>query len=31
MNQDASMQWSVWGGWDAGVGSFGPMAGPGSF
>jgi len=31
MSQDASMQWSVWGGWDAGVGSFGPMAGPGSF
>src|SRR6266436_9452510 len=28
MSQDASMQWSVWGGWDAGVGSFGPMAGP---
>jgi hypothetical protein len=31
MYQDASMQWSVWGGWDAGLGSFGPMAGPGSF
>jgi hypothetical protein len=31
MYQDAEMQWSVWGGWDAGVGSFGPMAGPGSF
>ena len=31
MYQDASMQWSVWGGWDAGVGSFGPMAGPGAF
>src|SRR5438094_921041 len=31
MSQDASMQWSVWGGWDAGAGSFGPMAGPGSF
>src|SRR6266513_4618728 len=28
MSQDASMQWSVWGGWDAGAGSFGPMAGP---
>ena len=25
MYQDASMQWSVWGGWDAGFGSFGPM------
>jgi hypothetical protein len=31
MYQDASMQWSVWGGWDAGFGSYGPMAGPGSF
>jgi len=28
MYQDAEMQWSVWGGWDAGFGSFGPMAGP---
>jgi hypothetical protein len=31
MYQDATMQWSVWGGWDAGFGSFGPMAGPGSY
>ena len=31
MYQDASMQWSVWGGWDAGFGSFGPMGGPGPF
>jgi hypothetical protein len=28
MYQDASMQWSVWGG---GEGVFGPMAGPGAF
>jgi len=31
MYQDASMEWSVWGGWDAGVGSFGPMGGPGPY
>jgi hypothetical protein len=31
MYQDAEMQWSVWGGWDAGFGSFGPMAGPGVY
>jgi hypothetical protein len=31
MYQDASMEWSVWGGWDAGFGSFGPMAGPGPY
>jgi hypothetical protein len=31
MYQDSEMQWSLWGGWDAGFGSFGPMAGPGSF
>jgi hypothetical protein len=31
MYRDATMQWSVWGGWDAGFGSYGPMAGPGSF
>jgi hypothetical protein len=29
MYQDAEMQWSLWGGWGAGFGSFGPMAGPG--
>ena len=31
MYQDAEMQWSVWGGWDAGFGSFGPMGGPGVY
>lgn len=31
MYQDAAMEWSVWGGWDAGIGSFGPMAGPGPY
>ena len=31
MYQDTEMQWSVWGGWDAGFGSFGPMAGPGPY
>ena len=31
MYQDAEMQWSVWGGWDAGLGSFGPMAGAGPY
>jgi hypothetical protein len=31
MYQDAAMQWSLWGGWGAGFGSFGPMAGPGAF
>ncbi len=31
MYQDAEMEWSVWGGWDAGFGSYGPMGGPGSF
>ena len=31
MYQDASMEWSVWGGWDAGLGSFGPMGGPGPY
>jgi hypothetical protein len=31
MYQDAEMQWSVWGGWDAGLGSFGPMGGPGPY
>ncbi len=31
MYQDAEMQWSVWGGWDAGFGSFGPIAGPGPY
>jgi hypothetical protein len=31
MYQDAEMEWSVWGGWDAGFGSFGPMGGPGLY
>jgi hypothetical protein len=31
MYQDEEMQWSVWGGWDAGFGSFGPMGGPGPY
>ncbi len=31
MYQDASMEWSVWGGWDAGFGAFGPMGGPGPY
>jgi len=31
MYQDAEMQWSVWGGWDAGLGAWGPMGGPGPF
>src|SRR5215471_21384622 len=31
MYQDAEMQWSLWGGWDAGLGSVGPMAGAGPF
>lgn len=31
MYQDTEMQWSVWGGWDAGFGSFGPMAGAGPY
>jgi len=29
--QDAEMEWSLWGGWDAGAGSFGPMGGPGPY
>ncbi len=31
MYQDSEMEWSVWGGWDAGFGSFGPMGGPGPY
>ena len=31
MYQDAEMQWSMWGGWDAGLGSWGPMGGPEPF
>jgi|SRR5581483_1823124 len=29
MYQDTAMEWSMWDGWDAGAGSFGPMAGAG--
>ena len=29
MYQDAEMQWGMWGGWDAGLGAWGPMGGPG--
>jgi hypothetical protein len=29
--QDAEMQWSLWGGWDAGLGAYGPMGGPGPY
>ena len=31
MYQDAEMEWSLWGGWDVGLGSYGPMGGPGPF
>jgi hypothetical protein len=27
--QDSAMEWSLWGGWGAGMGVWGPMAGPG--
>ena len=29
MYQDSAMQWSLWGGWGAGLGVWGPMGGPG--
>jgi hypothetical protein len=29
MYQDSAMEWSLWGGWDAGLGAWGPMGGPG--
>jgi hypothetical protein len=29
MYQDSAMQWSLWGGWGAGMGVWGPMGGPG--
>jgi hypothetical protein len=28
MYQDSAMQWSLWGGWGAGMGVWGPMGGP---
>lgn len=31
MYQDAAMEWSLWGGWDVGLGSFGPMGGAGPY
>jgi hypothetical protein len=31
MYQDAEMEWGMWGGWDAGLGSWGPMGGPGPY
>jgi hypothetical protein len=31
MYQDAEMEWSLWGGWDVGLGSYGPMGGPGPY
>jgi hypothetical protein len=31
MYRDTEMEWSLWGGWDAGLGSFGPMGGPGPY
>jgi hypothetical protein len=31
MYQDAEMQWSLWGGWGAGLGPWGPMGGPGLY
>jgi hypothetical protein len=31
MYQDTEMEWSMWGGWDAGLGAWGPMGGPGPF
>src|SRR5437667_12006741 len=31
MYQDAEMQWSLWGGWGAGFGAWGPMGGPGPY
>ena len=29
MYQDSAMEWSLWGGWGAGMGVWGPMGGPG--
>ena len=31
MYQDTEMEWGMWGGWDAGLGSWGPMGGPGPY
>jgi hypothetical protein len=29
--QDTAMEWSSWGGWDVGLGAYGPMGGPGPY
>ena len=31
MYRDSEMEWSMWGGWDAGLGAWGPMGGPGPY
>ena len=31
MYQDSAMEWSLWGGWGAGFGAWGPMGGPGPY
>jgi hypothetical protein len=31
MYQDSAMEWSLWGGWGAGMGVWGPMGGPGPY
>jgi hypothetical protein len=31
IHQDTEMEWSSWGGWNAGLGSYGPMGGPGLY
>jgi hypothetical protein len=31
MYQDSAMEWSLWGGWGAGMGAWGPMGGPGPY
>jgi hypothetical protein len=31
MYQDTEMEWGMWGGWDAGLGAWGPMGGPGPY
>ena len=31
MYQDTEMEWSMWGGWDVGLGAYGPMGGPGLY
>ena len=31
MYQDTAMEWSLWNGWDEGLGAWGPMGGPGPY